>query len=88
MWFFPDEANNLESWEMSSLLKITHWDAFIRPFQNNPADVINLIAFPSSGTNEDKLLCMIHPISVAWASTIKKIWAPSSPSICWLLATA
>ncbi|KAF9780644.1 hypothetical protein BJ322DRAFT_1112646 [Thelephora terrestris] len=84
----PEQADDLESREMSSLLKVTHWDAFVGPFRNNPAEVIDLIAFPSYGATGDQLLHAIHPISVAWASKIKKIWASSSPSMRRLLATA
>jgi hypothetical protein len=85
------QADDLECRELSSLLKVTRWDSFVKPFRKQPADVSSLIAFPSYGashTGEEKHLCLLHEISMAWLRKVRLIWESSTPSIRRLIGTA
>lgn len=86
-----EQVDDLETRELSSLLKVTNWDAFVGPFRGNPAEVIGLIAFPSHGTSnveEEKVLCSLHCVSAAWGGKIREILKSSSQSVRRLIGIA
>ena len=79
----------LETHDLPSLLRVTHWDVFVGPFRKSPKDVVGLVDFPShQDSPEENLLCLLHNVSKAWLKKVYTIWESSSPSVRRLLGMA
>ena len=86
------QTEDIQTRELPSLLRVTHWDVFVGPFRHSPKDVVELVEFPSSRhaipTVEEKKLCLLHEVSKSWLNKIYDVWRVSSPSVRRILGTA
>lgn len=85
------QTGDLETRDLPSLLRVTHWDVFVEPFRGSPGDVVNLVVFPlyeGGGGQLEALLCRLHAVSKRWLGKVYEVWRDSSPSIRRLLGMA
>ena len=86
------QTEDIQTRELPSLLRVTHWDVFVAPFRHSPTDVVGLVDFPSSRhidlSVEEKKLCLLHHVSTSWFNKIYEVWKVSSPSVRRILGSA
>jgi Orsellinic acid/F9775 biosynthesis cluster protein D len=77
--------------DQTSLLKVTMWDEFVGPFRKDPENVVNLVALPSwdsTATEEEKALCGLYRVCLAWLQKVKDLWRPASSHVRLALGMA
>ena len=86
------QTEPIQTRELPSLLRVTHWDVFVGPFRSSPKDVVDLVNFPSygdaRGNVEEKKLCLLYHVSKSWLDKVYEVWKVSSPSVRRILGTA